>query len=440
MWPFKSKITEQPQQEVSKSAGMMQNLDSPIKEHFTIPFKQKGEKRFNSESLLLMYENISQVNSVVNYIAAKGADIPFKHVRYLGNGKTKDLGETEVLKSLQSPNKKVSQNAFIQDIITQFIIQGNTPILKKYTPGFTYPTGYEVLHAPSVYQIPLNSIDQYGTPSMSVACYDNPIIKIKQELENGSLKPLKIEEVIYIKDSNPRKKGKDYYYGASRLYAAIRTIKVLDNMYDTINTILGGKGALGFLSRDTKAGEIDPKQWLDVVDEVERKINNDYGTTGGKKAIMATYANMKWNRMDSPISEFMPVELTAQEFAQLCNQMGGMPDVLLNSKGNSTYNNVQLAEKAFYINVVMPILSNIYNTISIDLGISKTNEWIVPDFSQVESLQKNNQDLVKFALDAKIITKNEALSMVGLPEKNIESFNEIEEDGIQDKSTGQPNT
>ncbi len=77
MWPFKSKITEQPQQEVSKSAGMMQSLDSPIKEHFTIPFKQKTEKRFNSESLLLMYENISQVNSVVNYIAAKGADIPF---------------------------------------------------------------------------------------------------------------------------------------------------------------------------------------------------------------------------------------------------------------------------------------------------------------------------------------------------------------------------
>jgi len=66
MWPFKSKITEQPQQEVSKSAGMMQSLDSPIKEHFTIPFKQKTEKRFNSESLLLMYENISQVNSVVN--------------------------------------------------------------------------------------------------------------------------------------------------------------------------------------------------------------------------------------------------------------------------------------------------------------------------------------------------------------------------------------
>jgi len=427
MWPFKSKIKEIPQQEVSKSAGMMQRLDSPITSNFQIPFKQKTEKRFNSESLLLMYENISQVNSVVNYIATKGADIPFKHVRYLGNGKTKDLGETEVIKSLQSPNKKVSQNTFIQDIITQFIIQGNTPILKKYTPGFQYPTSYEVLHAPSVYQIPLHNIDMYGTPSMSVAAYDNPIVSMKQELENGSLKPLKIEEVIYIKDSNPRKKGKDYYYGASRLYAAIRTIKVLDNMYDTINTILGAKGALGFISRNDKGGEkVDPLAWQDATDEAQRRINHDFGTTGGKDSIMVTPVDLKWNRMDSPINEFMPVELTAQEFAQLCNQMGGMPDVLLNSKSNSTYNNVQLAEKAFYVNVVMPLLSNIYNTISIDLGISKNNEWIVPDFSNVESLQENNQDLVKFALDAKIITRNEALNMIGLPEKNIESFNEIE--------------
>jgi len=426
MWPFKRKITEQPQKEVNKSAGMMQKLDSPLNPYFQIPFKHTTEKRFNSESLLLMYENISQVNSVVNYIAAKGADIPFKHVRYLGNGKTKDLGETEVLKSLQSPNKKVSQNAFIQDIITQFIVQGNCPILKKYTPGFKYPTSYEVLHSPSVYQIPLNSIDMYGTPSMSVAPYENPITKIKQELENGSLKPLKIEEVIYIKDSNPRKKGKDYYYGASRLYAAIRTIKVLDNMYDTINTILGAKGALGFLSRNVRAGEIDPLVWKETVEEIERKINEDYGTTGGRKSIMATFADLRWNRMDSPINEFMPVELTAQEFAQLCNQMGGMPDVLLNSKGNSTYNNVITAEKTFYVNVEMPILSNIYNTISIDLGLSKVNEWIVPDYSNVEALMDNNQELVKFALEAKLITKNEALSMIGLPEKNIESFNEIE--------------
>jgi len=171
--------------------------------------------------------------------------------------------------------------------------------------------------------------------------------------------------MIHIKDLNPRKTGVNYYNGASRLYAATRSIHVLSNIYDTINTILSAKGALGFLSRETKSGEIDPKQWLEVVDAIEEKINNDYGTTDGKKAIMATYANMKWNRMDSPISEFMPVELNAQEFAQLCNQMGGMPDALLNSKGNSTYNNVVEMYKGFMVNLLMPIHSNIFNTISI---------------------------------------------------------------------------
>ena len=138
---------------------------------------------------------------------------------------------------------------------------------------------------------------------------------------------MELEQICYIRDKNPRKIGIDYYYGASRLYAATRTISVLSNLYDTINTILAAKGALGFISRQTVAGEVDPHQWESIVDKIEEKLNNEYGTTGNRKAIMATFANLKWNRMVAPINDYIPIELTRQEFAQLCNQLG-MPDVL----------------------------------------------------------------------------------------------------------------
>ena len=117
---------------------------------------------------------------------------------------------------------------------------------------------------------------------------------------------------------------------------------------------------------------------------------------------MATHADLQWQRMDAPINDYLPIELTAQEFSQLCNQLGGIPDVLLNSKGASTYNNVIELKAAFYENFVMPLLSNIYNSISIGLGISKNNEWIVADYSGIEALNGMPIDKIKYYFDSKM--------------------------------------
>lgn len=382
MWPFKSKI-KLPETKERVKDDITQHLNQDVKGKFLTTFKSISQKKYNSNSLLSLAENVSQVNSLINYIATKGMDIPIKHVRYSNTGKIKDLGETEVLKAVQDIK--------IDNIIQQFIIHGNSYILKKKTPGFQAPTSFDILNSPSIFAIPQNSIDIYGTPSLSIANYDNPIVKFKQELEDRSLKTLNIEDVIWIKDSNPKRSGKDFYYGASRLYAATQSLNVLKNLYETINTILSAKGALGFISRSTKTGELDPMMWQDIISDLENKLNYEYGTTDGRKAIMATFADTKWNRMDSPVNEFIPVELTAQEFSQLCNQMGGIPDILFNSKGNTTYNNYETALKVFYTNVLQPILSIIYNTISIDLGLTKVGEWIIPDYSEIECLKPDEK-------------------------------------------------
>ena len=437
MWPFKTKKEPDVVQEKTKSDTFIQKLNTEPILNYSYEFGS-ASKKFNNNSLLILYETVSQVNSVINYSVSKAADIPVKHVRYLGNGKTKDLGETDILKSINSPNKGVSRNAFIEDIGLQFLIQGNVPIVIKKTPGFYEPRSYQVYPAHQFYIIPQYSIDQYGTPSLSHSVFDNPITGYKYQYQDGTLHSLSLEEVIYIKDKNPRKTGKDFYYGVSRLYAATRSINVLSNIYDTINTILANKGALGFLSRTSKAGEVDVMAWNEVVDKIEKRLIREYGTTGERKPIMATHADLKWNRMDSPVNEFLPIELTQQEFSQLCNQLGGIPDVLLNSKGSSTYNNVVELKAAFYENFVMPLLSVIYDSISIGIGISKNNEWIVPDYSGIESLNVQPVDKLKFYFENKMLTKNQTLELGGLPQSTDSTFNQIE-NGIQDQSSGQSN-
>lgn len=391
-----------------------QQLDILPSKKFITVFNQLKSKKYNSESLLLLAEGVSQLNSVINYICTKALDVEIKHVKYV-NGESKDLGDTEILKEIQKLK--------IDDVIQQLIINGNVYIQKKNTPGFNSPTGLEVLHSPSIYNIPQYSLDQYGTPQLNIPEYENPLICYKQELQNAMLKRIELDEIIHIKDSNPRKKGANYYYGASRVYAAVQSLNVMKNLYETINTILSAKGALGFLSRTSKTGELDPMMWKDIIEELEEKINNEYGTTEGKKAIMATFGDVRWNRMNAPINDYLPIELNSQEFAQLCNQLGGIPDILFNSKGNTTYNNYETALKVFYINCLQPILSNIYSTISINLGLNKVNEWIEVDYSEIEALKDDEKSeyeskLIEYEyytklFDNNLITLNEYLEEIG---------------------------
>jgi len=429
MWPFSSGKTKTSIDDVkSRIKQETQPLNEAPKQRFITIFNQISAKKYNSESLLQLAETVSQLNSVINYICSKAQDINIKHVRYLGNGKTKDLGDTELLKEIYKLNRS--------DVIQQLIIHGNGYILKQKTPGFIYPTDFEVMHSPSMYNIPQYALDQYGNPVLNIPQNENPLICYRQELETGQLKRLELDEIIHIKDSNPRKKGANYYYGASRLYAATQSLNVMKNMYETINTILSAKGALGFLSRTSKTGELDPMMWKDIIAELEDKINYGYGTTEGRKAIMATFADAKWNRMDSPIQDFLPIELTSQEFSQLCNQLGGIPDIIFNSKGNTTYNNYDTAIKVFYINCFQPLMSNILNTISQDLGITKVNEWLEADYSEIECLNETSLDKIIYLFDNNMLTKNQVLELVGMPESSDASFNEIskEENGNQDKS------
>lgn len=420
MWPFGSGKTKQQNNDTNERIKQAtQQLDRPPKKEFITLFNQISNKKYNSESLLKLAETVSQLNSVINYTGNKADDIPIRHVKLIGNSKYKDLGETELLKEINKIKKS--------DVIQQVIINGNAYIKKGNTPGFKFPTSFEILHSPSTYNIPEKSLDIYGNPVINIPQYENPLSFYRQELETGMMKRIELEEIIHIRDINPRKKGANYYYGASRVYAATQSLLVLKNMYETINTILSAKGALGFLSRNSKTGELDPMMWKEIIEDLEEKINNEYGTTDGRKAIMATFSDAKWNRMDSPIQDFLPVELTSQEFAQLCNQLGGIPDILFNSKGNTTYNNYETALKVFYINCLQPLMTNIYTTISNDLGLNRSNELLMPDYSEIECLKPDGkaeaeEENIEYEYytklyDNNLITLNEYLTQLKQPIK-----------------------
>jgi phage portal protein BeeE len=427
---------EQPQPERVKHGAYdleYDNIPAYILNSYTQ--NSRGGLKYNSDTFLLMYERVPQLQGIINYILDKAAEVPFRHYRYQGNGKKKDLGETDVIKLLQNPNERDNEISFKQDAIAQLAIHGNVPIIKKRTPGFALPTKLWVEASNRIWAIPKFSIDQYGLPNTAKDHTENPIVQYRKQLDSGELKTIDIRDMIYIRDVNPSKTGRDFYYGQSRIYAATKTIKVLDNLYNTLNALLANRGALGFIKRNTRQGEVDAGMWNDAVEKFEAEFLAKYGTSDGKRPVMATVADLDFIRMSFPISEFMPTELGAQEFSMLCNSLYGFPDKLLNSKDASTYNNITTLERMMYTNTLMPILATLYNGLSAGLGLTQKNEWLEADYSGIECLQasaKEKADMINVKtgyltlLNEKgYINKNKVLEEIGYETVANDEFNQL---------------
>ena len=371
--------------------------------------------------LLYLFNNVSEINSIITYIAQKGSDIPVKHVRVLGNGKNKDLGETDLIKTLRKPNQLDSGRTFMINAISAYLVYGFIPINKINSVGWGLKELW-LLQGNHFYPIPEKSINQYGQPPMGQDFRMNPIVKYRLFINNKPLDFLP-EEIIMINDSNLSFEYGAYLKGQSRLYSAIRSIKTLSYIYDTVITLIANKGAAGFLTKRARAGEIDSGWDPKNKQEVERKLYS-YGTTNGKRPIGVTEKDLGFVRLSVPINEFMPIELKQHEFRTLATALL-FPSVLLNDKEGSIYNNVALAQKAFYTDCLMPIMNLYYEALTEGCGLSSIGEKLIADWSGIECLQEDAKGIIDRRIAEEglwsqrykdnVVTLNEYLTAVGLP-------------------------
>jgi hypothetical protein len=373
----------------------------------------------NSRDLLVFYFNtVSEINSIVTYIAQKGADIPRKHVKILKDGTEENIGKSDYIKLLNKPNTLQDGRVFTINAISYFLVTGFMAINKVKPIGWDISKG-ELFVLPSnyFYPIPLKSVNIYGMPPSGQDFRINPIVKYRLFIDNQP-KDFLPEEIIMINDSTLDFDNGNYLRGQSRIAAAIRAVESLSYLYDTVNTLLTHKGAEGFLSKIARPNQpttaISPTERLNI----EKKLYS-YGTTGGRNPIGVTSEDLKWLRISVPVSEFMPIELKEHEFRTLGRT------VLLNDKEGAIYNNVSLAQEAFYTDCLQPIVNQYYKSLSTGLGLTKINQEIKADWSSIECLRgdkkleaetkKVNDELWKGRYEGNLITLNEYLTAIGLP-------------------------
>jgi phage portal protein BeeE len=305
---------------------------------------------------------------------------------------------------------------------SSFFVYGNIFVNKVVPVGFRDTKELYILPSNRVYIKTLKSTGDLGYIPTGTDPRSNPITGYNWDLGSTILK-LDPSSVIHIKDSNLSSESGSYLYGQSRLFSATRNIQGISSMVDTINTILSKNGGLGFVKKNKKPNEIDG-----AIDPLEKeRIESafmQYGLTDGRQPVFFTDQDLQYVKMSSALAEFMPTQIKESEFRMLCNVLGGFPANILNDTASSTYNNIETAHKALYMNIVKPFVELFYEALSEGLGLTAMGEYLKPCFDDVEVLQpdkklqaeteKLNDEVQKQRYNDDLITLNEWLHEVGL--------------------------
>jgi len=393
----------------------------PLQNFWNSNYTDAIQQMYENNLLIYLFNHVAEVNSIITYIAQIGSDVPIKHIYKQANGKEKEIKNSIYTKLLETPNEFTSGKLFLFNIITQYFTTGNVYLNKLKPIGLDYFTKLYLLSANNVFPFIEGALEPYGEIIQDIDYRMSKLLKYNWKLNNRFI-PLDPDSVIHIKDSSIGTDARSMLTGKSRLYAATENIRALSYMVETINTLLANKGMIGFISKTTRANIIDSR--MDPAEKKDAELNiNNYGTTGNRRPIMVSDYDLKWNPINNPLSEFMPIELQEHDFKLLCKVLGGFPEVLLSSS-DTTFTNLPMAQKLLYQNIIIPLLNNIYQSISQGLNLPE-NEKIIPNFDNIECLMEDDKllaqsrqiedDLWINRYKNNLCTLNELLTAIELP-------------------------
>lgn len=332
---------------------------------------------FQRDSLFKLYHENSDLSAVINFVSTLGSQLINSCEHYRGENEVKN---SEILKLIQNPNEWDSGQNFWKQAIINYLLNGNCYLNPLKPVGFKKVRKIYQLNAHKVYIVTNGSTDEFGTLAPNTNTRNLEILRYNELLDSAFL-PYQTEEIWQIKDASI----KSELYGTSRIASAFKNIMISDAINDTIQTISSQGGALGFIKKNSRAGEIshafDPEEKKKVEDNFYK-----YGSGSGKKPIFFTPYDLQYVRILTAISEFLPTELSALELRKICMAVGGVPEAIFNST-ETTFTNLDKADKMTYVNVVIPIVEQFLSVLTKEL--LPVNERLKICIDDIEALQTN---------------------------------------------------
>ena len=354
-------------------------------------FSTRKTKNFIKEG----YVSNPDVFAVVSKIAQS-----FSSVKWCVKTQTRqgieEVYDSELNRVLDCPNQLQTWSEFQESAAIMYLLTGNTYINGTEAVGFKGFRELSVL--PSQVTAPV-----VGNEITPVAGY---------EMQSTEIQKFTNEEVAHIKAFDPRIIGFETLVGLSPLEAAMFVYSANNEQWEAMASMLKNKGAMGIVTSRTDRG-----MRKDDAEDMQKQYRDTFG--GGKNfgSPMFTGANVDFLQMGMSSTDLQMIEQGVLSLRAICN-IYKVSSRLFNDPANSTFNNVQQAEKAMWNDAVIPLLEKFKQ---------RYNSWLAPSFGEefmldydltgVDALQadaKTRAEVSKIHFDTGNISMNEYRKLNGL--------------------------
>lgn len=313
----------------------------------------------------------------------------------LTNGKTwvLDIKDNKVSKSpasdkmrkiLDNPNPLQSWRDFeAQGYIFQQLFGFNI-ILPIRPAGFK-----DKLETSSMWNIPASWID---VDLMKEKFNSNGGVPLEEIIVtyNGVTSTLQIKDLIIVRDFVPSfTTATALTFPGSKILAIELPINNIIGAYESRNMLINYRGALGILSGDPVGGQYTP---IPLTKEQKDQLQNDFRRYGLRKKqfqVIMTSAQVKWQQMGYSTKDLMLMEEVENSTRECCSQLN-FPSFIL-GLADTTYNNMDNAEKGLYQNSIIPDAESIYEQLTKWFGLRELGIYLNKDFCHIPVLQENKE-------------------------------------------------
>lgn len=302
------------------------------------------------------FENNPVVHACVTRIARALSGIDL-HAYRMTVGELRKLDKSPMLDLINAPNPVTSGRKFLEQLASHYLIGGNA---YPFNPnGVNRRPGELWLLAPDRVSIrnPKNSLlpESYVyQPGGEERVY--PVDRLTGDCQ-----------VLHLKTVNPLNE----WYGLSPMAAASYAIDVFNAGQEWNKSLLQNQGRpSGVLQTPLGKDGFAPQLTDEQFGRLKANIDEQYSGTANAGRPMLLEGGLEWKEMSLKPTD-MDHRETMLTNARFIAGVYGVPPMLVNIPGESTYSNFEQAQMSFYADTVLPLLG---------LILEDLNRWLAPLF------------------------------------------------------------
>jgi len=339
----------------------------------------------NSIKARAEYESYQKAGDIYGALRTKA--------KYYSVSENKDLNTL-----MKKPNRIQTMSNFVEEALGYKLLTGNRFLYKLKPVGFKTTSQMFVL--PSHFMtIKLKEGANYLSRFNVVYMIDSDF-----NIEFTS------DEIFHSKTWNPALNYQGFLYGFSPLQAAKKLIDKSNSSYDASVFAYENMGIAGILSQGSNVGDDGGFLTPDEAKKINDKFQKQAAGVSNFKKILATSASVNWTNLGMSPVDLAIIDSQKMDREQIAN-IWNVPVQMLNSQEASTRDNMLTAERAFYLNTVIPEMCDLRDVFN-EFIVSEFGDNFYVDFDSksIPALQtdlKTLSDRLKEEVSMGIITRNE---------------------------------